>query len=65
MDYELEEMSQEDGQKLTDDLQKILAKHNAEMGVVSTIKLYKRIPKAVPSPDEFLPDNGNEITKTD
>jgi len=57
MDYELQELSKEEAEALTKDLQEVLAKYNAEMGVSSTINLMKRAPKPVPTPAEFLSDD--------
>lgn len=64
MDYELEPLDEVEGQKLTDELQEVLAKYDAEIGVSSSIQLLKRVPRPIPSPDEFLPDNGEETTET-
>lgn len=37
------ELTQEEGEALTKDLQEVLVKHNAELGVVSSIQLLKRV----------------------
>lgn len=53
MEYTTRELTQEEGAELTKDLQDVLKKHNAEMGVVSTIQLLKRVEvkeEGVPSP---------------
>lgn len=49
-DYTLEEPSKEESEALTKDLQEVLAKHNCEMGVSSSINLLKRVPKDILSP---------------
>ncbi len=53
---ETRELTFEEGQALTKDLQAVLEKHNAELGVVSSIQLLKRIDDG---------DDSKEITKTD
>lgn len=65
-DYSLEELSKEEGEKLTIELQAVLAKYNAEMGVSSSIQLLRRVPTDLtPSPKEFTDgtDEGKEITE--
>lgn len=62
--YRLEPMSKEEGQTLTDALQEVLKKFDAELGVVSNIQLLKRVkvePKAEPveSPKEFYAGDDN------
>jgi hypothetical protein len=47
MPYSLEPMPTEDGAKLTAELQEVLKKYDAEMGVKSTIEIYRRV---YPSP---------------
>lgn len=64
-DYKLEEMGKEEGDKLTAELQEVLAKHGAEMGISSSIQLLKRVqvePQLIPSPKEFTDgtDEGKE-----
>lgn len=41
--YSLEELSPEDSKNLTDELQAVLAKYDAEMGVTSHINIMKRV----------------------
>lgn len=43
MPYTTVELTKEEGDALTKDLQEVLAKHNAELGVVSSIQLLKRV----------------------
>lgn len=50
MAYELKELSKEEGEALTKDLQEVLTKHNCEMGVVSSIQLLKRVETPIESP---------------
>ena len=38
----MRELTQEEGEALTKDLQAVLEKHNADMGVVANIQLLKR-----------------------
>lgn len=45
---ETRELTKEEGEALTKDLTAVLEKHNAELGVVSSIQLLKRV------------DDGNE-----
>jgi len=54
------ELTQEEGDALTKDLQDVLAKHDAELGVSSTIQLMKRVADPIPSPSEFIPDGDSE-----
>lgn len=61
MDYGTVELTKEEGDALTKELQDVLAKHNAEMGVVSSIQLLKR----VEIPDEPAGDKTEETPKTD
>lgn len=43
-DYVLEDLTPEEAAALTKDLQDVLKKYNAEMGVKSAIELLKRVP---------------------
>ena len=43
-EYTLEEPTKEEADALTKDLQEVLARHNCEMNVTSTIQLLKRVP---------------------
>ncbi len=66
--YTTRELTKEEGEALTKDLQAVLEKHGCDMGVVATIQLLKRVeakPEDVltPSPAEFQPNNGNDETK--
>lgn len=49
-EHTLEDLSAEDQVKITEELQAVLAKYDAEMGVKSSIEIWKRVPKSVPSP---------------
>lgn len=51
MEYTTRELTQEEGDALSKDLQEVLEKHNAELGVISTIQLLKR-EEVVKSPYE-------------
>ncbi len=59
-EYTTRELTKEEGDALTKDLQEVLKKHNAEMGVVSSIQLLKRveITKDIVSP--FVPPHNGE-----
>lgn len=52
-EYELVPLNVEEGDMLTKDLQEVLAKHNAEMQVKSSIVLFKRV--ALKNPGESVP----------
>lgn len=52
-EYELRQPTTEEGDALTKDLQEVLKKHNAEMGVKSEIQLMMRVDKEIISP--FIP----------
>jgi len=54
MSYRLEELSKEEGEALTNELQAVLEKHGAEMSVKSTIELSKRVEVKDPIPSPFL-----------
>ena len=43
-EYKLAELSQEDAKKLTEELQAVLAKYNAEMNVSSNLHILQRVP---------------------
>ncbi len=66
MAYKLEELSKEEGDKLTAELQEVLARYDAEMGVSSSIQLLKRveIKEPIPSPAEFTNGTDPETTQT-
>jgi len=51
-------LTKEEMEALTKDLQEVLAKHGAEMGITSTINLMKT---SIPSP--YATDNGEETKK--
>lgn len=42
-EYKTRDLTQEEAEALTNDMKEVLEKHNAEMSVVSTIQLLKRI----------------------
>lgn len=42
MEITQRELTQEEGEALTKDLQEVLLKHGAEMGVIASIQLLKR-----------------------
>ena len=60
MSYSLEELTPEQAKALTDDLQAVLEKHNAEMGVVSNIQLLRRVEK-----QEDVNDTSKETSESD
>jgi len=61
----LRELTKEEGDALTKDLQDVLAKHDAELGVSSSITLMKRVDdEGIPSPAEFITDDTNPETKS-
>ncbi len=68
-DYTLEELSVEDADNLTRELQQVLEKYGAEMGVVSNINLMKRVPvEGVLSPltmEDIENGGGTESETTD
>ncbi len=55
------ELTHDEAQALTKDLQEVLAKHNCEMSVASSIQLLKR----VELPDEPINDTTEETPKAD
>ena len=57
---ELREFSTEELKSLTEDLNEVLVKHNAEMGVTSTINLMK----SVVEDNGATTDNGKENVST-
>jgi len=57
MSKALEQFSPEELQSLTDDLQAVLLKHNAEMGITSSINLMK----VVETPDESSDTPAEEV----
>lgn len=64
MDYETRELTKEEGDALTKDMQELLQKHSAELGVISSIQLLKRVSTVNKEPiPSFLTkediDNGN------
>ena len=67
MSYELKELTKEEGDALTKDLQEVLAKHNCEMGVTSAIQLLKRVETSEPtvSPIQIHGDSNATEEKTD
>lgn len=58
MEYELKELNKEEADALTKDLEEVLKKHGAEIGVTSNINLMKRVEKGIPTP--FMKENGGE-----
>lgn len=63
MEYELEELTKEEAEALTFDLQEVLKKHNCELGVKSSINLMKRKETGIPSPLSREDLNGDNPTK--
>lgn len=65
--YRLEELPKEEGDKLTKELQNVLAKYDAEMQVTSKIEILKRVPiksESVISPIQLNDgDSGKETTE--
>ncbi len=49
-EHTLEQLSKEDEIALTQELQAVLAKYDAEMGVSSHIEILKRVHNSIPSP---------------
>lgn len=43
MNYRLEDLSPEEAKTVTEKLQAVLAEHNCEMGVTSSIQILKRV----------------------
>jgi len=68
-DYTLAELSPEDAANLTRELQEVLAKYDAEMGVASQINLMQRVPKEEGTPSfltkEDLDNGDNTDSKTE
>lgn len=75
MKYTTRELTKEEGEALTKDMQAVLEKHGAEMGVTASISLLKRVETpeganptvvgGIPSPKEFLINDGeNPETQT-
>lgn len=60
MEYTTRELTKEEGDALTKELQEVLERHNAEMSVMSVIQLLKREPKDIPSP--FITDGDTNGT---
>lgn len=63
--YITRELTKEEGEALSKDLTEVLIKHNAEMGVVSSISLMKRVEvteEGIPSP---LYPNGESDNTTE
>lgn len=60
--YTLQELNKEEADALTKDLQEVLKKHSAEMGVKASIELLKRVPIEIPSP--FMPKDHGDNDKT-
>lgn len=62
MNYTTRELTKDEGDALTKDLQAVLEKHGAELGVVSTISLMKRIE----TPEgELSPLSPSDVTRND
>lgn len=63
MTHTTRELTKEEGDALTKDMQAVLEKHNCDMGVVASIQLLKRVEeqKSIPSPVEFT--NGEDTQK--
>ena len=60
----LQELTKEEAEALTKDLQEVLAKHNCEMGVKSSIELLKRV-EETPSPYLNGENDNTKEEKTD
>lgn len=67
MTYTTRELTKAEGEALTKDMNAVLEKHGAEMGVIASISLLKRVetPDAVPSPKEFQINHGEDPEKTE
>ncbi len=63
MTHTTRELTKEEGDALTKDMQAVLEKHGAELGVIASVQLLKRVetPEPIPSPVEFT--NGNDSTE--
>ncbi len=60
MSYTTRELTKEEGEALTKDMQEVLERHNADMGVIASIQLLKREEVK----EEFI-TNGEEATKAE
>lgn len=49
-DYTLEELSKDESEAVTKELQEVLKKYNCEMGITSSINILKRVDTGVPTP---------------
>lgn len=61
MTHSTRELTKEEGEALTKDMQAVLEKHNCDMGVVASIQLLKRVtlePKEEPVPSPY--PNGDD-----
>lgn len=65
--YTLQELTKEEADALTKDLQEVLKKHNCEMGVTSSINLMKRVENEIETSNEDIPspyvENETSITE--
>lgn len=59
MTYTTRELTKEEGEALTKDMQEVLERHGAEMGVIASIQLLKRVEEPEISP---IQTNGDENT---
>lgn len=70
MDYTLEDMAVDEAKAITEELQGVLAKYNAEMSVTSNINIMKRVPMKSPDGSVLSPiqpngtDQGNTPSTT-
>ena len=69
MDYTTRELTKEEGDALSTEMIALLEKHGAELGVVSSIQILKRVPanEDTPSPyqDGEEPNTTEEAPKAD
>lgn len=65
-EYHLEELSPEDADALTKEMQAVLEKYDAELGIKSMIEIMKRVPVGIPSPltHEDLEENESNESET-
>lgn len=67
-EYRLEELTKEEMENLTVELQEVLERYNCDMGVRSSIEILKRVPvtkeeETPTTPDEFIiPEETTEET---
>lgn len=66
MEYTTRQLTKEEGDALSKEMLELLNKHDAELGVVSSIQILKRVEKVeegIPTP--FLTQDGENPTTTE